>query len=175
MKILSGLSYISIGMFGTWLSCAADINTEVSKIGIYDSRAVAVAYAGSDLFNQSLAPTLAEYKKAKDSGNAAKMAEIEKQMQNLQKLLHKQGFSTASVDDILKQIEPRLPQIKKDAGVDILVSKWDTTVQTNGKVVIDVTMRLVDEFHPSERQRKSATEIQKHKPISLEAADRIKD
>lgn len=39
---------------------------------------------------------------------------------------------------------------------------------------MDVTLKLVDAFLPNERQRKSAIEIQKHKPISLEQAEKIK-
>jgi hypothetical protein len=39
----------------------------------------------------------------------------------------------------------------------------------------DVTTKLVDAFQPSERQRKAAIDIQKHKPIPLEEAGRIED
>ncbi len=59
----------------------------------------------------------------------------------------------------------------------MLVSKWDkeTLAKHPSAELIDVTMHLVDAFNPNERQRKSAVEIQKHQPISLEEADKIDD
>ncbi len=63
------------------------------------------------------------------------------------------------------------------AGVDLVVSKWDKDALAKYKSAefVDVTMMLVDALHPHERQRKSAIEIQKHKPISIEQAEKIRD
>ena len=38
------------------------------RIGVYDSRAIAVAFAGSEHFNQWMSGLYAEYKKAKAAG-----------------------------------------------------------------------------------------------------------
>ena len=88
-----------------------------------------------------------------------------------------QGFSTAPVDSILEQIKDLLPGIKEKAGVDLLVSKWDeeTLALHPSAKRVDVTVQLIDAFSPSERQRKHAIEIQKHKPIPLDQAENIKD
>ena len=88
-----------------------------------------------------------------------------------------QGFSTASVDDILKHIKDSLPTIEQKACVDVIVSKWDEKTLAKHKSAkrVDVTIMLVDAFHPNEKQRKSALEIQKATPISLEQAEKIKD
>lgn len=40
---------------------------------------------------------------------------------------------------------------------------------------VDVTPALIDAFHPTERQRRSALEIQKHEPIPLGQAQMIDD
>lgn len=175
----SGLGKLVLGILTSCMlvnsAFSGEPTEKTGKTGIYDSRAIAVAYGGSDLFKKKMDAIKAEYGKAKTSGNKDRMAEIEKQMREYQGLLHKQGFSTAPVDDILKQIEDRLPQIKKEAGVDELISKWDKTAPTNQNSVVDVTMRLVDEFRPGDQQRKWAIDIQKHKPISIEQAEQIKD
>jgi hypothetical protein len=40
---------------------------------------------------------------------------------------------------------------------------------------VDITMTLVDAFHPTEGQLKAAIEIQKKTPISLKEAENIND
>lgn len=179
MKITIALLLSTIaGLLTPRLAAAADVPAAApTKIGIYDSRAVAVAFAGSDAHKKQTGPIQADYAKAKQAGDEKRMKEINEQMKATQKRFHMQGFSTAPVDDILRQIEGDLPRIKKDAGVDLLVSKWDdaTLAKYPSAQKIDVTMRLVDAFHPTDRQRKSAEEIQKHKPISLKEAENIND
>lgn len=148
-----------------------------ARVGIYDSRAVAVAFAGSAAFNKWLGDLKAEHEKAKASGDQKRLAELGAEGAARQRQLHMQGFSTAPVTNILDQIKSKLPAIKEKAGVSALVSKWDKTglAQHKDAVLVDVTTALVDAFSPSERQRKGAIDIQKHKPISLEEAGQIKD
>jgi hypothetical protein len=136
-------------------------------IGVYDSRAVAVAYAGSDLHESKLTELKAEYDAAKAAGNAVRVLELEADAKAEQSEMHRQGFGIAPVDDILAQIKEELQRIQADAGVVALVSKWDdaTLAKHPGAGRVDVTMALVDAFHPNDRQRESALEIQKHKPI----------
>jgi hypothetical protein len=151
------------------------------RIGVYDSRAIAVAFVGSPVYKatngKKLTEMMAEHEKAKAEGNQKRIAELEAWGKAQQALLHKQGFSTAPVDNILQQVDDRLPAIKQKADVTVLVSKWDkeTLAKHPSAELIDVTMDLVDAFNPNERQRKSAVEIQKHQPISLEEADKIDD
>lgn len=147
------------------------------RIGVYDSRAIAVAFAGSEAFNKWMSGLKAEHQKAKATGNQKRVAELEAEGAERQKLMHKQGFSTAPVENILEQIKDRLPAIKQKAGVGLLVSKWDKDALAKHPSAesVDVTMELIDAFNPNERQRKSAIEIQKHKPIPLNQAEHIKD
>ena len=92
-----------------------------------------------------------------------------------QTLLHQQGFSTAPVDDIPEHIKDKLPEIAKTAGVSAVVSKWDKDALAKCKSaeLVDITMPLVNAFHPAERQLKFAIEIQQQTPISLEDAGKI--
>jgi len=147
------------------------------RIGLYDSRAIAVAFAGSEHFNRWMSGLHTEYKKAKAAGNQKRVAEIEAEGSARQKKLHKQGFSTAPVDNILKQIEDCLPSIKQKANVRSLVSKWDeeTLAKHPSADRVDVTMELIDALNPNARQRKSAIEIQKHQPIPMEQAEDNED
>jgi len=152
-------------------------STTNAHIGIYDSRAVAIAFAGSAPFNQWLTALKTEHAKAKAAGDQKRVAELEAEGAARQHLMHMQGFSTAPVTNILNQIQDQLPAIKQKAGVTVLVSKWDQDALAKYKnaAQVDVTMALVDAFNPNERQRKNAIAVLEHKPIPLEQAEQIKD
>jgi len=152
-------------------------STNKARVGIYDSRAIAVAFAGSASFKDWLGDLRAKHEKAKASGDQKQAAELEAEGASRQKLMHMQGFSTAPVTNLLELIKDKLPAINEKAGVSVLVSKWDKAGLARYKDAdhVDVTMALVDAFSPSERQRKTAIDIQKHEPIPLEQAEQIKD
>jgi len=137
-----------------------------ARIGIYDSRAVAAAFAGSEPFKAAFADVQAQHAEAKAAGNEKRMADLEAQMEDQQDRLHQQAFGTASVDDILLHIADKLSAIEADAGVDALVSKWDqgALAKHPNAEQVDVTMALVDALGPTDSQRARAIQIQKTKP-----------
>lgn len=146
-------------------------NIPQGKIGIYDSRAVAVAFAGSEAHKKSLAPLVEEHKKASAAGDSKRVKELEAEGKARQKRAHQQAFSTAPVDDILEHIKDQFPEIRKKTGLPPeaeLVSKWDEGALKRHKAAeqIDITAALVDAFKPNEKQRKAAQEIQQQKPIT---------
>jgi hypothetical protein len=154
-----------------------EANPVKQRIGVYDSRAVAVAFAGSEAQNKWMEPLIAQHEKAKAAGDTKRVKEIEAEGKARQKRAHTQAFATAPVDDILDHIKEELPGIKSQAGVSVLVSKWDKKQLARHRSAeqIDVTAALIDAFHPNERQRKNAIEIQKHKPTSFWRAKQIRD
>jgi hypothetical protein len=149
----------------------------VERIGVYDSRSIAVAWTGTEAYNDRLSSLQAEWQQAKAAGDQMRVEEVEAEAEAQQQSLHMQAFSTAPVDDILAHIEDSLDAIKQEVGVTLLVSKWDTETlaQYPSAEQIDVTMMLVDALQPNERQRQIAIDIQEHEPIPLEQAEQIKD
>lgn len=147
------------------------------RIGVYDSRAVAVAYVDSMAFKKWLAEMKGKRDRANMSGNQKQVKKIENEIIARQQLMHKQGFGTEPVDDILSQINDKLPAIKKKAGVDAIVSKWDKNAleQHAAAGQVDVTTMLIDALNPGEKQRKAALDIQKSEPVSNGKAARIKN
>jgi hypothetical protein len=147
---------------------------EKTRIGVYDSRSIAIGFVGSEVYKGTqgklLASKMEERKKAQKEGNEKKVQELDAWGKALQELLHKQGFSTAPVDGILAHISDKIPGIKKEAKVERLISKWDTKALAKHKSAekVDVTKRLLDAFKPTEQQRKRALEIQKHDPVPLD-------
>jgi hypothetical protein len=107
--------------------------------------------------------------KAKAAGDKEAIASIEAEGRAWQAQLHRQGFGTAPVDDLLAHIANEVPRIQQDAGFTLLISKWNKSeLQKHPSAAqIDVTMTLVDAFHPGELQRMRAIEIQTKPPVKL--------
>ena len=149
----------------------------VERMGVYDSRSVAIAFVGSEVFNQWMAPLYAEMRRAKELGDRTAVQAVDSEAWARQDRLHLQGFSTTSVDDILLMVKDRLPAVMAAKGVEVLVSRWDKEQLARYPSVarVDVTGDLVDLFEPSEQQREHAMEVQKHKPVSPERIKRMKD
>jgi hypothetical protein len=148
-------------------------NDKAALIGVYDSRAVAIAFVGSEIYKSTagrvLAAKMDEYEKAKELGDTKRIAELEAWGRSQQAILHRQGFSTAPVDSILAHIPEQLREIKDKNGIDYLISKWDhqSLEKYSNVVKQDVTLLLIDAFRPNAQQKKSAMEIQKTDPVPL--------
>ena len=165
--------------FMTQIACIGPRNPEGStttgftRIGIYDSRAIAIAFVGSEVYRttagKKMAEMMQERNKAEAEGNTQRIIELKTWKQTQQALRRRQVFSTASVDDILAHISDQLHGIKKAAKVDLLVSKWDkTTLDRNRQAKrVDVTMQIVAALKPKEKQKKMAIDIQKRDPVPL--------
>lgn len=166
---------VSIAASGCASKPAKRADSTTERIGVYDSRAVAVAWVGTEAFTQSLNALRKEAEQAKATGDRERAAALEKEGAAMQQHLHTQGFSTAPVDDILAHFQDQLAQIRLATGVAALVSKWDEAALAKhaGAEQLDVTEQLVDAMHPNDRQRKSALEIVKSKPIPLAQAEKI--
>ena len=138
------------------------------RIGVYDSRAIAVAYGNSAEFRKSLDAVKADYQKAKEAKDDKRVKEIETQMKAQQRRLHEQGFSTGSVASIMARIKDSLPGVAKKAGVDVIVSKWEVNYQAPGIKVVDVTDDLVALFHVSAKGLEWVKGIKTQPPVPIE-------
>jgi Skp family chaperone for outer membrane proteins len=138
------------------------------RVGVYDSRAIAVAYGNSAEFRKSLDGITADYKKAKEAKDDKRVKEIETQMKAKQRRAHEQGFSTGSVAPIMAKIKDSLPAVAKKAGVDVIVSKWEVNYQSPGIKVVDVTDDLVALFNVSPKALEWVKGIKDHAPVPIE-------
>jgi hypothetical protein len=145
------------------------------RVGTFDSRAIVVAYAHSAEFNQSLKKLMAERDKAKTDGDEKKVKELEEQGRAGQQMFHMQGFSIAPVNDILEHIKDKVPAIAKEAGVDLIVSKWEIAYQSPDAEFVDVTDLMIKPFNPGDRASGIVKELKNHPPIPLQEAMNIKD
>lgn len=148
----------------------------VRRVGTYDSRCLAVAYAGTPYFRQWLDPLRKQMAEAKAAGDQERMAELDRQGRKKQQEMHLQAFGTAPVENILAHIAELLPDLMKAADVQVLVSTWDTEqLALYGDLEqVDMTEVLVDALQPDPRQRETALEIRKHQPLPMEELKKMK-
>ncbi len=167
-----GVSCVIAGLGFRTPARADDEKTKAAKteirVGAFDSRLVAIAYVRSEAFKKRLAKLRAELGEAKAAGDKKRIKQLEALGPALQELVHKQGFSTWPVHDILKTIKEELPGIAKQADVDIIVSKWDVAFRRDGAAVIDVTDLMVKPFSPDEATRKVLESVRKKAPVPLD-------
>lgn len=142
----------------------ADAPGEPIRVGVYDNRAIAIAFASSR-FNP-VGEKMAEYEKAKAEGDEARADELEAWGEKLQRQLHRQGFARVPVDDLLAHVKDRLPEVAEAADVDVIT--WHCNYTGSNADVVDVTDELVALFDPSERALTWAKQIVEQEPVDLD-------
>lgn len=144
------------------------------RVGTFDSRLVAIAYARSEIFQRRVAKLYADAKEAKVAGNEKRVKQLETAGPALQELIEKQSYSTWPVDDILETIKGEIPEIARQAKVDVLVSKWNVVFQRNGVELVDVTDLMIKPFNVTEETQKILDSMRRKQPLPLEKLKKYK-
>jgi hypothetical protein len=138
------------------------------RIGTYDSRAIAIAYAPSR-FNP-VREKMAAYEKAKAAGDRAKMKELETWGEQHQRLLHFQGFGRVPVTELLEPVKDEVAKLARQRQLTAITMHCDflgADVE-----VVDVTDDLVKLYDPSKKALGHIQAIRTAKPVPLtELAD----
>lgn len=142
------------------------------RIGTYDTRAIAVAYAHSSYLQTPLRAKKQELEAAKAAGDTARMKELEEWGQAHQRQLHRQGFSRVPVTDLLAHVKDRLPEAAARAGVQAIAADCDYLAP--GVVTVDITDELVRLFDPSPRVLSIVKDMKGKPPLSLNEVEKNK-
>lgn len=135
------------------------------RVGVYDSRAVAVAYAPSK-FNNGVSDLMTEYKEAEKNNDKEKMKTLKMMGSKSQDKLHMQGFGDYPVDDIMEKIMDSLPEVAKAANVDVITRR--VAFSSPDVEIVDITKEIIKPFNPSDKTLKTIEELQKTKPLPFE-------
>jgi hypothetical protein len=165
---------VTFAAFAGRPTVAAEAPAAVSKvrIGVYDTRAVALAWGRSKAFNGHLAEVRAEYDAAKKAGDEKHLKEIDDRMRNAQDKMHWQVFSDWNINDILEVIKPNYAEIARKAGVVALVPK--VSFADDSVEAVDVTMAMVEQFAPDQKTVQMMKEMAKHAPLPLEEMKQVR-
>ena len=166
MKMILSLMYVVLVAAGC-ANCNLNSDEPKERVGVYDSRAVAVAYVRSEQFDKVMKAKMAEMEEAKTTGDTQKVEELEAWGTAQQAEVHRQGFGSAPVDNILEQIKDKLAEITEETDVIALVSKWDRKTLKDYKCAdqIDVTDMIAALFGPDEKTLKTIEQMKEKKPI----------
>jgi hypothetical protein len=146
------------------------------RVGTFDSRAVAIAWTGSEAFDRQLQQRIQEYKRAEAAGDHETVEKLKAEGRAGQEQLHLQGFGGASVANILDRIKDQIPALAEKAGVDVIVSKWDIVYQAPGAEFVDVTAPMIRLFRPNAKARPmNLKELEKTPLVPLDELKRMKD
>ncbi len=138
------------------------------RVGVFDSRAIALAYGRSPAGATRFQALHDEYEKAKAANNEPRMKELEREGQWSQVRLHQRAFSTAGVGSILLTVADRVPGVARDAGVSLLVSKWEMPFVGKGVETVDVTLPLALLFRPDEQTLKLIEHLKTTPPVPFD-------
>ncbi|MBN1822056.1 MAG: hypothetical protein JXR31_00865 [Prolixibacteraceae bacterium] len=119
-----------------------DQATEKARIGIYDSRIIAVASTRTEEFMQTIQKMKSEHQDAISSGDTIQAKLLEKKGSTIQNIMHKQAFSTYPVTDILEKVKDKIPEVAEKANVSCIVNKWAIAYQNENIEYIDLTLEL---------------------------------
>ena len=156
------------GTVSTTTAPSAAVGDHV-RIGTYDSRAVAIAYAQSAQFKASISDLKGRHQAAKEAGDAKLVSELEHKGELSQIRLHLQGFSNAPVDDCLDPIRAELPAIAQRRGVMVITAKADWS----SAEVVDVTEDITALFHPDANGMRVIKEMRSQKPLPIEEVAKL--
>ncbi|HYG24270.1 MAG TPA: hypothetical protein VEH04_15940 [Verrucomicrobiae bacterium] len=147
---------------------SAKAQTNALRVGVYDSRAVAVAYGNSTAFRDLNKGINADFEKARASKDEKRMADIKSRMNLKQQHAHEQAFSTGSVIPIMATLSNAMPAVAEAAGVQVILSKWELNYHAPNVQTVDVTDRIVALFDVSGRGKQWSRDIQRKPPIALD-------
>ena len=116
------------------------------RVGTFDSRFVALAYYRSEHGTKAVRALQEEFKAAKEAKDKKRMKELDAKGPALQNLMHQQVFGNLSIPNVLRVVNDRLPTIAANAGVSLLVSKWEIQYSTSEIERVDLTPQLVELF-----------------------------
>jgi hypothetical protein len=158
-------------MAGTAVSAGPRDEAAPLRIGVYDSRAIAVAFAGSKFLR--VGEKKQALKEARAAGDEGRAKELEAWGEKRQRQLHRQGFGRVPVTDLLAHVKDRLPEVAREAGVDAIA--FECNYLAPGVEKVDITLELVMLFDPSERTLRTVNEIFKHEPVDLDEIEQNHD
>jgi hypothetical protein len=133
------------------------------RIGTYDNRAVAVAYAASRY--NPVKEKMAAHQRAKAAGDRDAAKALEAWGERHQRLLHFQGFSRVPVGDLLEPVKDGVRELVGRRGLAAITMGCDYAA--GDAELVDVTEDLVKLYDPSEKTIATARQVRSAEPVDL--------
>ena len=164
------LSVIYILIFLSFISSTISpqqVNEKI-RIGIFDSRCVALVYGRSGLFLTYMENLRKELDNAKQEENGERVKELESILPTNQLIIKQQVFSTGSIKNIIEKIEDKITEIAVDNNLSFIISKWEIVYDDQSFELVDITDQLVELFNPDEQTLKILENVKSTEPAPIE-------
>ena len=160
---------IAIAVLATGVAHAQSTETTTDsspqlRIGTFDSRLVALAYYRSPQGMKVVDALKTDVEIAQSAGDRERIRTLEITALALQNLMHQQVFGRLSIPNVIATLESQLPGIAKEAGVSLLVSKWEIALSGPQVATVDVTSRLLELFDIDEPTREMLDDFRQKNP-----------
>ncbi len=156
-------SMLCVMLLAISLSSQAQEDQKKIRVGVYDNRAIALAYFGSE-YNAFLEKR-AEHHEAEAAGDTTLAKELTVWVKRFQRQIHFQGFCRVPVDDLLLLVKDKMPGVAKSTGVDLI--GWNPDYATVDVEIVDITADLVALFDPNEMKLKQIESLKGIEPTAL--------
>ena len=144
------------------------------RIGIYDSRLVALAYYNSKDYEKVIANFNSSYSAAEKAGDSAAIRKLLNKGPVMQRIMNDRIFGKGSVNLILDDYKKRMEAIGKVNKVSLIVSKWELPYKMADVETIDLTYQIMAIWNPGEQVIKWAKNGEKEQPIKDAIFDEVK-
>lgn len=142
-------------------------NGQKIKVGVYDSRQVALVYYRSDIHMKMIQELKKSVDDAREAGDEELAESLEVKGPGYQELAHKQVFSHLPIPNLISLISDSIPSIVQRHGLDMLISKWQIDYLDDTYQLVDVSADLCQLFHPSEETLNTLKQMQEVEPVPL--------
>jgi len=167
-KCSFSISLVGLILLGLFCSSGKEANAQTKLwIGVFDSRAVAVAYYNSEFSNvrQTFGSLKTKMKEAKEKDDKKAIASLEREGTLRQAMMHQQGFGDGSVNNITETIKDKMSLLAKEENLSAIVSKWELVFNSADIELVDITVKVVDFFEPNEEMKEMTKEVMQSEPI----------
>ena len=144
---------------------ASAVTAEKLRIGVYDSRMIAVWHFNSSEYQKEMQDMRTSYDKAKQDKDYDKIKELEEKGPLTQRILHDKGFGRGSTATIIEKKRDELETLVKNENLVAVVSKWELNYSNPDIEIVDVTLNLLGILKAPEHLIKMYDEMKKQPPV----------
>ena len=138
---------------------------EKIKIGVYDSRAIAICYFRSTEFSKEMRSLMEQRKEALKDSDSVKAKELEEKGILLQRIAHDKGFGTGSVAEILEKYKVEIEKLAKENNLVVVLSKWELNYSDPNIELVDITLQMMDLFGADDNLKKMYKQMKEMDPV----------
>ncbi len=135
------------------------------RIGVFDSRAIAIAASRSSEFHDTMDRLKKEVEAATERNDTEEIARLQREGMLRQAMLHEQGFGRGSVAWMIEPIADQLQTIAEEDDLMVIVSRFEIPFKRDAVELIDITDKVVKLFKPGEEVWNIIKELRGSEPV----------